>query len=90
VDIRQQTARREASAAGGKTSPSITAPPACLRNSNWAGFTPNWLVGRLRNLAQARLNLGDCAAYALAKGMNAPLFYKGTDFASTHIVSASV
>lgn len=42
------------------------------------------------NHAQARLNLGDCATYALAKGMNAPLLYKGTDFASTDIVSASM
>ena len=36
VDIRQQTARRDASAAAGKTSPGVTAPPACPRNSNWA------------------------------------------------------
>jgi ribonuclease VapC len=40
--------------------------------------------------AQARLNLGDCASYALAKGMNAPLLYKGTDFTNTDIASASV
>jgi hypothetical protein len=36
VDIRQQTARRDASAATGRTDTGITAPPACLRNSNWA------------------------------------------------------
>jgi len=38
--------------------------------------------------SQARLNLGDCAAYALAKGMNAPLLFKGNDFAATDIISA--
>jgi ribonuclease VapC len=37
----------------------------------------------------ARLNLCDCAAYALAKSLDAPLLYKGEDFARTDIVSAS-
>jgi ribonuclease VapC len=41
------------------------------------------------NHSKARLNLGDCAAYALAKSVNAPLLYKGTDFANTDIASAS-
>lgn len=41
------------------------------------------------NHSKARLNLGDCAAYALAKSKNAPLLYKGTDFASTDIASAA-
>ena len=36
----------------------------------------------------ARLNLGDCAAYALAKSMDAPLLYKGDDFAQTDLVAA--
>lgn len=36
----------------------------------------------------ARLNLGDCFAYALAKELNAPLLYKGDDFAKTDIRSA--
>ena len=31
----------------------------------------------------ARLNLGDCFAYALAKALDAPLLYKGDDFART-------
>jgi ribonuclease VapC len=31
----------------------------------------------------ARLNLADCAAYALAKSMNTPLLFKGNDFAAT-------
>ena len=36
----------------------------------------------------ARLNFGDCCAYALAKSLNLPLLYKGNDFAQTDIVSA--
>ena len=32
---------------------------------------------------KARLNLPDCAAYALAKTMNAPLLFKGNDFPAT-------
>jgi ribonuclease VapC len=36
----------------------------------------------------ARLNLGDCAVYALAKGMNAPLLFKGNDFIATDLVAA--
>ena len=36
----------------------------------------------------ARLNLGDCFAYALAKQLDAPLLYKGDDFAKTDIRSA--
>jgi ribonuclease VapC len=34
---------------------------------------------------KARLNLCDCAAYALAKQLNAPLLYKGFDFSHTDI-----
>lgn len=36
----------------------------------------------------ARLNLGDCFSYALAKSLNAPLLYRGDDFGQTDIVSA--
>lgn len=35
---------------------------------------------------KARLNLGDCAAYALAKALNAPLLFKGEDFAATDVL----
>lgn len=38
--------------------------------------------------AQARLNLCDCAAYALAKTRGAPLLFKGDDFSHTDLVSA--
>ena len=33
----------------------------------------------------ARLNLCDCAAYALAKTMNSPLLFKGNDFTATDV-----
>jgi hypothetical protein len=33
----------------------------------------------------ARLNLGDCFVYALAKSVEAPLLYKGNDFAGTDL-----
>lgn len=38
--------------------------------------------------AKARLNMGDCAAYALAKTLNAPLLFKGEDFRATDIAAA--
>ena len=37
----------------------------------------------------ARLNLGDCFSYALAKDRGEPLLYIGDDFARTDIASAS-
>ncbi len=36
----------------------------------------------------AKLNFGDCMAYALAKSLDAPLLFKGGDFAKTDIRSA--
>lgn len=33
----------------------------------------------------AALNLGDCAAYTLAKSLDAPLLFKGSDFARTDV-----
>ena len=36
----------------------------------------------------ARLNYGDCFAYALARTRDAPLLYKGTDFHRTDLRSA--
>jgi len=38
---------------------------------------------------KARLNLADCAAYALAKTLNAPLLFKGEDFAQTDLPPAA-
>jgi ribonuclease VapC len=37
--------------------------------------------------AQARLNLADCAAYALARTMKVPLLFKGDDFSATGALS---
>jgi ribonuclease VapC len=36
----------------------------------------------------ARLNFGDCFAYALAKATGEPLLYKGNDFAQTDLIPA--
>jgi len=36
----------------------------------------------------ARLNFGDCFAYALAKDKNEPLLFKGADFSRTDITPA--
>jgi ribonuclease VapC len=36
----------------------------------------------------ARLNLGDCFAYALAKMTGEPLLFKGADFARTDVLAA--
>jgi ribonuclease VapC len=36
----------------------------------------------------ARLNLGDCFAYALAKDTSAPLLFKGNDFSQTDVIAA--
>ena len=37
---------------------------------------------------KARLNFGDCFAYALARVTGEPLLYKGTDFQQTDVASA--
>ena len=36
----------------------------------------------------AQLNLGDCAAYALARSLNLPLLFKGNDFIHTDVQPA--
>lgn len=37
---------------------------------------------------RARLNFGDCFAYACARSLNAPLLFKGNDFPHTDVVAA--
>jgi len=37
---------------------------------------------------KAQLNFGDCFAYALAKALDAPLLFKGLDFAQTDVKRA--
>jgi ribonuclease VapC len=45
--------------------------------------------GKGRNIrGGARLNFGDCFSYALAKHLDAPLLYKGDDFAGTDVAPA--
>ncbi len=44
------------------------------------------LFGRGRH--KAKLNFGDCMAYAVAKVHDVPLLYKGDDFARTDIAAA--
>jgi len=41
-----------------------------------------------RGRHRARLNFGDCMAYALAKSLDARLLFKGEDFGRTDIASA--
>ena len=38
--------------------------------------------------ARAHLNFGDCVSYALARSLDAPLLFKGKDFAATDIRAA--
>ena len=45
------------------------------------------IFGRGRN-HPARLNYGDCMAYALAKSLDAPLLFKGNDFSQTDVKCA--
>ena len=42
-----------------------------------------------RGRHQAKLNFGDCMAYAVAKRANAPLLFKGDDFSKTDITAAA-
>jgi len=41
-----------------------------------------------KGFSPARLNFGDCFAYALAKQTGEPLLFKGNDFSETDVVSA--
>lgn len=40
--------------------------------------------------SQARLNFGDCFAYALASELREPLLFKGNDFTHTDLTAAQV
>jgi ribonuclease VapC len=41
-----------------------------------------------KGIHPARLNMGDCFSYALAKSFGQPLLYKGNDFSQTDVLSA--
>ncbi|MEV4838189.1 type II toxin-antitoxin system VapC family toxin [Nonomuraea sp. NPDC049486] len=38
------------------------------------------IYGKGNNYSKAKLNMGDCFAYALAKDLDQPLLFKGEDF----------
>ena len=64
---------------------SISVQTIDSEQARWAAHA--FLVfGKGRNAA--RLNLGDCFAYAAAKALSAPLLYVGDDFARTDIQAA--
>ena len=58
----------------------VTAETARLARDAYAAFG--------KGNHPARLNFGDCFAYALAKQTGEPLLFKGDDFSQTDIVSA--
>jgi ribonuclease VapC len=47
-------------------------------------------MARFGKHTPAKLNLGDCFAYALAKSQDAPLLFKGDDFRRTDIIACIV
>lgn len=55
-------------------------------------LTEAWIAGEAyrrfgKGRHPARLNVGDCFSYALAKSYDLPLLYKGNDFSQTDIRS---
>ena len=58
----------------------VTAETARIARDGWRRF------GKGRH--GARLNLGDCFAYALAKARGEPLLFKGEDFRLTDVEAA--
>ena len=63
----------------------ITTVPLEVIQVHWA------LVGWRRfgkGQHRAALNFGDCFSYGLARALEAPLLFKGHDFAATDVLSA--
>jgi len=58
----------------------FTAEQAYLAQRGWS------IYGRGKH--PARLNFGDCFSYALAKSLDEPLLFKGSDFSQTDVESA--
>ena len=52
----------------------------------------HWALEGWRRYGKGRhpagLNLGDCFSYGLARALNAPLLFKGDDFAATDVAPA--
>jgi ribonuclease VapC len=78
--------------------PRLDAQRAVDRALQIAGVEVIPITGEIGNLAlaafekfgkgrghSARLNMGDCFAYACAKSLGVPLLYKGNDFAKTDL-----
>jgi ribonuclease VapC len=67
--------------------------PACARaieNSAPPGVSRNFVEAAVISSSHpAKLNFGDCFAYALAKFTGEPLLFKGDDFAHTDIRPAA-
>ncbi len=61
----------------------VVAHDAALARLAWAAFLR---FGKGRH--PSGLNFGDCASYALAKSIDAPLLLKGDDFSRTDIAMA--
>lgn len=53
----------------------------------WMGYEAYWSFG-IGSRHAARLNFGDCFAYALAKATGEPLLFKGDDFGRTNVSAA--
>lgn len=53
----------------------------------WLGYAAYREFG-IGSQHPARLNFGDCFAYALSKSTGEPLLFKGDDFARTDVVAA--
>ena len=71
--------------AGQRCRSSANPPPLPAALKGWQGQLPVQ-TGRSSG-HPARLNLGDCFAYALAKDVGEPLLYKGDDFVYTDVRS---
>lgn len=59
----------------------VTVEQAQLASRAWSDY------GKGRH--PAALNFGDCFSYALAKALDEPLLFKGSDFARTDVQSAA-
>ncbi|MFZ4604088.1 MAG: PIN domain-containing protein [Caulobacterales bacterium] len=60
----------------------IVVPPSTLDDVRAAVAA----FARFGRTSPAKLNLGDCFAYALAQKRRAPLLFKGDDFAQTDVI----
>ena len=73
----------EATAARWMTQVGIVVEPVTLRQAELALAAYARYHGR-----PAKLNMGDCFAYALARDKDLPLLYKGEDFVKTDLTPA--